>query len=92
MLACPTTALARLIAALSLCDFVVCADGGAMHLAAGLSRRILCFFGDSGPERWRPWKVPHVLLQPASRDLGDLSVEEALSGFERLETFPAPAP
>jgi ADP-heptose:LPS heptosyltransferase len=88
----PTEELPRLIAALSLCDFVVCADGGAMHLAAGLGKPILCFFGDSNPAQWRPWKVPHVLLQPASRDLADLSVDEALSGFERLETLPAPAP
>jgi len=80
----PTTTLSRLIAALSLCDYVVCADGGAMHLAAALEKRILCFFGDSGPERWRPWKVRHELLQPASRNLRDLSVASALAAFERL--------
>ena len=84
VLPCPTTTLPRLIAALSLCDFVVCADGGAMHLAAGLGKRILCFFGDSGPERWRPWNVRHELLQPDSRDLKDLSVATALAAFERL--------
>jgi len=84
VLACPTTTLSRLIAVLSLCDYLVCADGGAMHLAAALDKRILCFFGDSGPERWRPWKVRHELLQPASRDLKDLSVATALEAFERL--------
>jgi ADP-heptose:LPS heptosyltransferase len=84
VLACPTDELRRLIAALSLCDCVVCADGGAMHLAAALGKPILCFFGDSPPDRWRPWKAPHELLQPASRDLADLTVEEALAGFERL--------
>ena len=84
LLPCPTGELARLIAALSLCDCVVCTDGGAMHLAAALGKPILCFFGDSPPERWRPWKAPHELLQPASRDLADLTVEEALAGFERL--------
>jgi len=85
VLPCPTTTLPRLIAALSSCDFVVCADGGAMHLAAALGKAILCFFGDSGPERWRPWNVRHELLQPDTRDLKDLSVGEALAGFERLE-------
>lgn len=80
----PTEALSRLIAALSLCDCVVCADGGAMHLAAALGKPILCFFGDSPPERWRPWKTTHELLQPASGDLKDLSVEQAMAGFERL--------
>ena len=84
VLPCPTTTLSRLIAALSLCDYVVCADGGAMHLAAGLGKRILCFFGDSGPERWRPWNVRYELLQPDSRDLKDLSVATALAAFERL--------
>jgi len=93
LLLCPTEELSRLIAALSLCDCVVCADGGAMHLAAALGRPILCFFGDSPPDRWRPWKAPHELLQPASRDLADLTVEEALAGFERLwraRTLPQP--
>jgi len=80
----PTEELSGLIAALSLCDFVICCDGGAMHLAAGLGKPILCFFGDSSPEQWRPWKVPHELLRPSSRDLKDLSVEQAIMGFERL--------
>ena len=89
----PTEALSRLIAALALCDYVVCANGGAMHLAAALGRPILCFFGDSPPERWRPWKTPHELLQPVSRDLKDLSVEQALAGFERLlRARPLPQP
>ena len=80
----PTRELPRLIAALSQCDYVVCADGGAMHLAAALQKPILCFFGDSPPERWRPWMTPHELLRPSSRDLRDLSVGDALAGFERL--------
>ncbi|HEY6240667.1 MAG TPA: glycosyltransferase family 9 protein [Burkholderiales bacterium] len=80
----PTEELSRLIAALSLCDCVVCADGGAMHLAAALGKPTLCFFGDSPPERWRPWGTRHELLQPLSRNLRDLSVEQAMEGFERL--------
>jgi len=84
MLPCPTDELSRLIAALSLCDFVVCIDGGAMHLAAALNKPILCFFGDSSAEHWHPWNVPYELLQPPSRDLKDLSIEQAIAGFERL--------
>jgi ADP-heptose:LPS heptosyltransferase len=91
LLPCPTDELSRLIAALSLCDCVVCVDGGAMHLAAALGKPTLCFFGDSPPERWRPWRTPHELLQPASRDLKDLSVDQALAGFERLvRDYPLP--
>jgi hypothetical protein len=88
----PTEELSGLIAALSLCDLVVCCDGGAMHLAAGLGKPILCLFGDASSEQWRPWKVPHELLRPPSRDMKDVSVEQALAGFERLRReLPVPS-
>jgi ADP-heptose:LPS heptosyltransferase len=76
--------LSRLIAALSLCDIVVCADGGAMHVAAALGKPIVCFFGDSPPEVWRPWGVPYRLLRSSSRVVSDISVEEALAAFMEL--------
>jgi ADP-heptose:LPS heptosyltransferase len=80
----PTFRLAELIAALSVCDAVVCSDGGAMHLAAALGKPIVCFFGDSTPSRWRPWRVAHELLQPPSRDVSDVPVPDVLAAFERL--------
>ena len=80
----PTHRLAQLIAALSVCDSVICSDGGAMHLAAGLGKPILCFFGKSDPERWHPWGVPHVLVQPPSLDVADISVADALANFAVL--------
>lgn len=79
-----TTKLDELIAALSLCDRVICADGGAMHLAAGLGKPIVCFFGQSDRQRWHPWGVPFELLQPDSQEVGDISVVQALNAFERL--------
>jgi ADP-heptose:LPS heptosyltransferase len=84
LLPCATHRLEELIAGLSCCDVVVCSDGGALHIAAALGKPILCFFGDSDATRWHPWKVPHVLLQPASRSVGDITVDEALRGFEQL--------
>lgn len=84
VVACPTYQLAQLIAALSLCDYVVCSDGGAMHLAAALAKPILCFFGKSDSVRWHPWAVPHVLLQPTTQDVADISVDEAAEGFQKL--------
>lgn len=80
----PTQQLPQLIAGLSLCDVVVCGDGGAMHLAAGLGKPILCFFGKSSATHWHPWGVPHVLIQPPSLDVADISVTDALEGFEKL--------
>lgn len=84
LLPCPTHRLQELIAGLSCCDALVCSDGGALHVAAALGKPILCFFGDSEASRWHPWKVPYELLQPASRNVGDVTVEQALHGFERL--------
>ena len=80
----PTAKLADLVAALSLSDAVLCADGGAMHLAAGLGRPIICLFGDSQPSRWRPWGVPHVVLQPESRNVGDVGVAEVVAALETM--------
>ncbi|SDI49365.1 glycosyltransferase family 9 protein [Propionivibrio dicarboxylicus] len=83
--ACPTHHLEDLIAGLSRCDRVICSDGGAMHVAAGLGKPIVCFFGNSGPERWHPWGVPYEVLQPASLDVADISVDDALAACLRLE-------
>jgi heptosyltransferase III len=80
----PTRNLADLIAALSACDAVVCSDGGAMHIAAALGKPLVCFFGDSSAARWRPWHATHELLQPPSRHVRDVTVEEAAAAFARL--------
>jgi ADP-heptose:LPS heptosyltransferase len=82
---CPTTCVENLIAAIALVDQMVCSDGGAMHVAAALDKPLLCFFGHSNVVEWRPWKVPHVLLQPPSRVVADIEVAEAVEGFRRLQ-------
>jgi heptosyltransferase-3 len=81
----PTQELRDLTAALSLADYVICSDGGAMHLAAALGKPILCFFGDSDATRWHPWGVPYRLLQPESRDAADISLAAALEAFRDLQ-------
>jgi hypothetical protein len=45
---------------------------------------MVCFFGNSDSTHWHPWAVPYVLLQPTSRDVGDISVDEAHAAFGRL--------
>lgn len=88
----PTNRLEDLIGGLALCDIVVCSDGGAMHLAAGLGKPIVCFFGNSDAVRWHPWGVPHVVLQQPSRHVDDISVEDAFSAFSRLCDSPSAPP
>lgn len=80
----PTYHLQELIGGLSLCAEIICSDGGAMHLAAGLGKHILCFFGRSDATRWYPWGVKHVLLQPETLEVTDIAVTDALAGFEKL--------
>lgn len=84
LLPIPTQELPELVAGLALVQRVVCSDGGAMHIAAGLGKPIVCFFGQSTAERWHPWGVRYELLQPESRDVSDILVADALSAFERL--------
>lgn len=88
----PTHRLEDLIAGLSMCERVVCSDGGALHIAAALAKPILCFFGDTNAARWHPWDVPHVVLQPPSRQAADVTVEEAYAGFARLAAAASSAP
>ncbi len=84
LVAYPTQELKDLTAALSLADYAICSDGGAMHLAAATGKPILCFFGDSDAARWHPWGVPYRLLQPESRDVADVSLALALQAFREL--------
>jgi ADP-heptose:LPS heptosyltransferase len=80
----PTDTLTDLIAALAGCNALICADGGAMHLAAGLGLPVVCLFGNSGANRWRPWGVPYRLLQKPSLDVADIDVDELVSAFVSL--------
>jgi len=76
--------LGELIAGLSLCERVVCSDGGAMHLAAALGKPIVCLFGRSDAARWHPFGVRYELLQPASLEVRDISVSSVAAALERL--------
>lgn len=42
------------------------------------------FFGETDATHWRPWAVPHVLLQPSSHQAADIGVDDAVDGFSRL--------
>ncbi len=84
VLAYPTHQLEELIGGLSVCDAMVCSDGGAMHVAAGLGKPIVCFFGNSDATVWHPWGVPYQLLQKPSQNVADISPDEALAAFDAL--------
>jgi ADP-heptose:LPS heptosyltransferase len=56
-----------------------------MHVAAALGKPIVCFFGHSNRNEWHPWKTPYVLLQPESKRVQDISVDDALAAFFALQ-------
>jgi ADP-heptose:LPS heptosyltransferase len=79
-----TVQLAELIAALSLAQAMITADGGAMHLGAACGLPVVALFGNSEPALWHPWRVPHEILQHPARDVGLIGVAEVLAAWDRL--------
>ncbi|MFQ5353369.1 MAG: glycosyltransferase family 9 protein, partial [Thermodesulfobacteriota bacterium] len=79
-----TKTLGELIAALSSSEMVVCLDGGAMHLAAGLGKPILAIWGSTDPQRWAPWHTRHIILKKPEAKASAVSVDEAAAAFTKL--------
>lgn len=82
----PAQNLTELIAALSLCDIFVGADGGAMHIAAALNKMVVALF-ENLPNKymhWYPWRVRNVVVhskeieKPSVEWIKQSQVEEAL--------------
>jgi ADP-heptose:LPS heptosyltransferase len=84
IVALPTRRLEDLVAALCLCDAVICGDGGAMHLAAGLGKPIVCLFGQSSAARWHPWCPVYELIQMPSMDVKDIAVDVVARAYAAL--------
>jgi len=73
-----TPELRELIAALSLCDFVLSTDGGLMHMAAALEVPQVVLFGKTDPLHWAPVSDRAVWLRRDGR-ADRISVEEVVS-------------
>lgn len=81
----PTLHLRELIAGLSLCQQVICCDGGALHLAAALGKPLTCLYRQSQVARWHPWGVPYRLLQAPSQNVADIPLEAVEQSFAELQ-------
>jgi len=73
-----TPELRELIAAVSLCDFVLSTDGGLMHMAAALEVPQVVLFGKTDPLHWAPVSERAVWLRRDGR-ADRISVEEVVS-------------
>ena len=82
-----TQNLTELIAALSLCDLFIGTDGGAMHLAVALNKKVLAMF-ENKPDKlnhWYPWRVTNQVVHSAHEEKPNIDqitqtqVQEAVS-------------
>src|SRR5919204_638806 len=60
--------------------FLMCSDGGAMHVAAAMKRPAFVLFASADPDTWRPWGVPFAYVRSGSR-VADIALDTVL---ERL--------
>jgi len=79
-----TDTLKELIIGLSSCQYVICSDGGGMHIAAALSKPIVCLFGDSSATHWHPWRVKYKLLKSSSNNVSDISTIDVVNSFKSI--------
>lgn len=85
----PTESLTELIAALSICDLFIGADGGAMHLAVALNKKVLALF-ENLPQKlghWYPWRVTSEVVHADAEGasvafIGLNQVTEALAALQ----------
>ena len=80
----PTRSLSQLIAGISVTDLLVTADGGALHIGAACNKPIVALFGDSDSRQWYPWRVPHIILHPESRDVRSISAQQVSEAVRAL--------
>ena len=89
----PTKDLTELIAALSLCDLFIGTDGGAMHLAVALNKKVLALF-ENTPHKlnhWYPWQVPHRMVHAPTRgkpEVGEISLPAVTQALDDLLVKP----
>ncbi len=73
-----TPNLGDLIAAVSVCDLVLCTDGGLMHIAAALDIPQVVLFGETSVMHWTPVSEKCTLLRRGRR-VDQISVEEVVA-------------
>ena len=85
--AAPTASLSDLIAVLALCRSFIGADGGALHIAAGLGLPIVGLYEARKTKRWHPWKVPYEMVVTPTGRIEDIAAEEVAQAAARLAAY-----
>ncbi|OAN17003.1 hypothetical protein A3K86_08700 [Photobacterium jeanii] len=80
----PTASIEELKAGFSLCSSIICSDGGPMHLAAALDKKLLVFFGKTPVDHWHPWCEHYQILQTDDGKASSVSVDMAYKHWNEL--------
>jgi len=80
----PTASVRELVAGFDRCEQILCSDGGQMHLAAGLHKKQVVFFGDTNARLWHPWSGEYQIMQTASGECQDVSLETVWEAWQQL--------
>ncbi len=79
----PTLTVKELVGILSICDYLICCDGGALHIGAALQIPTVALFGSTDYRKWYPWKTKHRLIKRGNT-VEDIDPEDVISAFEDL--------
>jgi heptosyltransferase-3 len=79
-----TESILETVAGLDICHIVITPDGGALHIAAALKKPVVALFGDSNPQRWRPWMVPNRILIGQDRTVNSITPIQVYECFCEL--------
>jgi len=75
------TSIPEVIDIIALAQAVVTNDSGLMHVAASTERPLVALFGPTSPLHTPPLSRRAVILNSASGDISDISVEEVLDAL-----------
>lgn len=83
----PTQNLTELIAALSLSDLFIGADGGALHLAVGLNKPCVALFENLPAKRnhWYPWLVHNRVVHGEQPEVASIGLDQVITALAALE-------
>lgn len=86
LLACPTKTLPDLSSALSEASLLVCCDGGALHIAAGLGKPVVGLFQNHPIKynHWYPWMVPYRLVKAPVDQVNEIPVNQVVVAVQGL--------
>ena len=60
------------------------ADGGLLHIAAGLQMRTIGLFNAQNINAWHPWSKRQICLQTLSKKIYDLTAVEVIAAYKEL--------